>query len=586
MTGGPAFVPPLRASLAIPPLLAVLNVFESSPQMVLQTLRTLNNIADSICLSTPGQSMTVASLSNLLYTDEILRNLNILLLQSSPSMIIHKQITLIAALISKTCTEEYQRTLLVQTGILDALAAKLTTWIATTLVHADTGERGEPNILVLPDGNAISRNARLSSILHAIGVIIQHSAPRASHLLNATCMASMFQKWDARFRDVCEKAIASLSAASKANVKTPQSFVETLLPSVPMSQPRSALDHTMGFPPLDPIKVQARQSQWPRNLSSAVEIFSSSGLEQVSEKESALVPWLIYASRVFDEVTSLIAVWLLAILYRLRMVKSSRDSAIALVIIPPLVRLLDKDLRISHNALHPFDSSIPTCLSDIIQEEAPAILAMLTVNNARPQKAAADAGAIKKLSQMLKESYDPVSASPSPMMWSSEPREPDMTPSGDEASRLGPSGLSRAAYHVTKVRETSLIALAALASEKDEYRKSVIENGVIPFVIRTLRAEDVKFFTSTVAETPSEEGIERKIVYGNCREAILAACGAARALSRSVSTLRTSLMDAGLAPPLFVLLRCQDMELKIAATAVVCNLVLEFSPMREVSSAY
>ena len=41
-------------------------------------------------------------------------------------------------------------------------------------------------------------------------------------------------------------------------------------------------------------------------------------------------------------------------------------------------------------------------------------------------------------------------------------------------------------------------------------------------------------------------------------------------------------MDAGLAAPLFVLLRNQDTEIQVAATAVICNLVLEFSPMRDV----
>ena len=41
-------------------------------------------------------------------------------------------------------------------------------------------------------------------------------------------------------------------------------------------------------------------------------------------------------------------------------------------------------------------------------------------------------------------------------------------------------------------------------------------------------------------------------------------------------------MDAGLAAPLFLLLKHQDVDLQIAATAVVCNLVLDFSPMRDV----
>ncbi|KAL9125147.1 MAG: hypothetical protein Q9217_005604 [Psora testacea] len=579
--GGPAFLAPIHASLAVPPLLALLTTSESSPQLVVQILRTLNNIADSHCLSTTNQSKTDASLSTLLYTDSILRNLSVLVLQSSPSIATQQQITLIAALISKTCLEEYHRTLLVHTGVLDALAVKLTAWVATTLALPGNGERTPSSTWVMPDGNIYLRNARLSSILHTIGVIIQHSPSRASHFLNSPCLASMFQKFDTDFRAAYEKATASLPAGIKAGYKPPLTFVETLLPSLPTLHPRSASDHSVGFPPLDPIKVQGRQSQWSRCLSSAVEIFSSHGPEHVGENESPLVPWLMHVSRVFDEVTSLMSVRLLAILYRLRLVKKSRDPTIALLIVPPLVHLLDKDLRISQNALHPFDSSVPTSIGDIIREEVPAVLAMLTINNQRTQNAAADAGAFQKLSQLLKESYEPVAGGLSSAMWSSEPSGPTVALNSPETSRLGPTGISPAAYHFTKVRETTLVALAALASEKDDYRKAIIDNGVIPLIIRTLGAEDVNSAASSSVESPYGEDIERKAIYGNCREAILAACGATRALSRSVSTLRTSLMDAGLTAPLFVLLRCQDMELKVAATAVICNLVLEFSPMRE-----
>ena len=582
--GGPAFLSPLYASHAVTPLLALLALSESSPQLVLQTLRTLNSIADAHSLSTPDQSRAGASLSDLLYTDDVLRNLAVLILQTSPSMITHQQINLVAVLVSKTCLEGVHRTLLVRSGVLDALAAKLAAWVAATLVYPSSGEQKQSRTWVMPDGNICLRNARLSSILHAISTILQHSPSRASHLVNTPCLSSVFQKLDTDVRAVCEKATAALLAGTKVDSISPSTFMETMLPSLPMSQYRPALEHPMGFPPLDPIKVQGKQSQWPRCISSAVEIFSGTGLEHVSEDESPLVSWLMHVSRVFDEVTSLTAVRLLATLYGLGLVKKSRDSAIALLVVPPLVHMLDKDLKISQNCLHPFDNSMVTPLSNIIKEEAPAVLAMLAVNNPKAQKAAADAGAIKKLSQLLKETYESVPASSSSTLWSSQPVEPTATPTRDEISRLGATGISRSAYHSIKVRETTLVAFAALASDKDEYRKVMIDNGVITFIIRTLRAEDTFFAPpSSGVESFNYENIEQKASYAHCREAILAACGAARALSRSVSTLRTSLMDAGLTAPLFVLLRCNDMGLKVAATAVVCNLVLEFSPMREVS---
>ena len=48
--------------------------------------------------------------------------------------------------------------------------------------------------------------------------------------------------------------------------------------------------------------------------------------------------------------------------------------------------------------------------------------------------------------------------------------------------------------------------------------------------------------------------------------------------------LRTSLIDHGIANPVFDLLTHQSVKVQIAATEVITNLVLEVSPMRTVSA--
>ena len=63
------------------------------------------------------------------------------------------------------------------------------------------------------------------------------------------------------------------------------------------------------------------------------------------------------------------------------------------------------------------------------------------------------------------------------------------------------------------------------------------------------------------------------------------ACHCARALSRAVAVLRTNLVDTGLGLAVFdVFLReDEDMRVMSAASAVVCNLVTDFSPLKNVS---
>ena len=416
-------------------------------------------------------------------------------------------------------------------------------------------------------------------ILQAVADIVLHSEARALQFLSAPAFASVFQKPNT------EKKFAwGLSASNAATSRqTPTTACENLIPPLPNPHSRSSLAPQSNFPPLGALGISGKQPQISRSFSSAVETIQSQGLMyNGDDDESPLIIWLVHIARSENEVISLTAAWLVAILHEHRLTRRGRESLFAVLLVPLLVRMLEKDLRISPDALGFYELNASACPQDFIKERAPAVLAKLSQNRPEVQRAAADAGAIKKLSQLLKESYDDISAeSASSSMWT--PEAPRCLESGcrDESSELGSTGISTTARHILQLRETVLLALAAIASEKDEYRKSVIDNGVIPFVIRTMKSEENDLSrTGSLSDHPFND---RRVFPGNGREAIIAACGAMKALSRSVGTLRTSLMDAGLASPLFVLLKCQDIDLKTQATAVVVNLALSFSPMREAS---
>jgi hypothetical protein len=125
--------------------------------------------------------------------------------------------------------------------------------------------------------------------------------------------------------------------------------------------------------------------------------------------------------------------------------------------------------------------------------------------------------------------------------------------------------------HAFKYRESTLLALAAISGDQDGLRKLVIEMGAATHIIEALVP-----CTGSSEQTATTKN-------GNPDAVLIAACKVTRSLSRSVSVLRTSLIDHGIAQPVFELLTHPSVKVQIAATEVITNLVLEVSPMRTVS---
>lgn len=480
-------------------------------------------------------------------------------------------IELAAALVGKLCTEETHKTTLAECGVLDALGVKIGSFVvaqgfvlpgAEAYLHAP-GALGE-----MPTPAPTS--ARLAPILRAVTVIVEQSKLRAEHLLSSPGIVTVFPKHVSAFAatDIKKGPWGSTySSGSAVPQHAEGNPVDSLLPSVPLANMKS-YQNSVNFPPLGQTGRQRRQSHsYPTHYSLIEE-------PTWAEEENAIIPWLLCVLRSDSGMVRLMAARLVTVLFRLGLAKKYRVPMFSYLLLPILIRMLEKDFQIAdeHGVI---DDGLITP-TQRLKEEAPAVLANLVMDDQELQRNAVEGKALKRLTQLLKETFNPITENLRPT-WSAGD-----TPARDSESvtpecRLGPPGYSPMLCHVMRYRENILKGLGSLVPFKDEYRKIVCESGVVPYLIDSLklRPSDVPTDATSMPKNTAADG--------NPTSTLLAACGAIRMLTRSVSILRTNLVDAGVAPPLFTLMQHRDLELQIASTAALANLALDFSPMKEVS---
>ncbi|KAL8726643.1 MAG: hypothetical protein Q9166_006602 [cf. Caloplaca sp. 2 TL-2023] len=584
-SGGPAYIPPIRASAVIAPLLALLSTSESSATLVLAALRTLNTIANASTLEYLDTEDRSRGLVRSLYTDEHLASIVQLLSHNSPSHLVQHQISLTAALIARTCQDENQRNLLVQAGVLEALGSCLAAVIGAIdpvlfLPHGADGSLSYPKVpLAVPQ-------SYLAPVLAAIGTIVDTSRSRIANLSSTPALTAVLLRFEADITVPHEKRPSHWPhhGSTPSGTRLPSSSrLDHLLPQLPTFSTKRSLPETNHHPPIGSNGTLARQPYSARALNHAYDTADGRIYASPQEEETPLVAWLIYIARAESGITRLMAAWLISLFYGSGLINKRRDVSFAMLLVPLLVRMLENDVKstadgqLAYNA-SPLRSSMPRS-----QVQAPAILAMLTLDSLEMQRAAVDAGAVKKLAQLLKGSYTSLPAKSSTSQWAAEPNPENRLNGSSEIVGIGDFTTTATAYQTVKLRESVLKALAAIASISDDYRKTIIENGVVPFVIESLKPK-LKLSSSEEPHQGPVDVDQPKLPthLTNPIGVLVAACATAKSLTRSVSTLRTSLMDAGLAAPLFVLLGHPDVRVQIAATEVISNLVLEFSPMREV----
>ena len=206
------------------------------------------------------------------------------------------------------------------------------------------------------------------------------------------------------------------------------------------------------------------------------------------------------------------------------------------------------------------------------------------------QRAAFDCYAVKVLTRLLKQAYEPVESLGQPQYWSPHPDTEMTFDSSSPLTQMGDEGRHGDIAHNIRIRESVLKAIAALAAGKDEYRKEFISSDLIPLVVESLSEtpkksgnskDKAKDNRSLPGET--EELIPNPAYGANPLSVLIAACHVVRVMSRSVAILRTALVDNNVAQPIFRFSKHADINARIAATAALINMLVEASPLREVS---
>jgi len=555
----------------LPPLLEALRPGETRTKLLTTTLKTLNQLVDAAAQEKPwpnisdtSSRMSLATAVNeALYTRGSIADLATILSQPAGTVHANQQISSTVSLIAKTCHEDRQRRTLVEAGVLDLLANKL---VAVAVADESVQSAGAK----MPGTEQLPQSC-LSDVLDAIAVIIKDSNFFTARFLYSQSIQQLFG-WP-----------KDRTAAAHEDLAIARPSWDKLIPRVQTMTSKSD-PYAKAWPVLG--SYTAAGSEGFGRLPSVESLHQPTGRSAITdESESPLFIWLMYVARRGEARERLSACWLLAILKKFSErwplndpSKATREKHFSFLIIPLVVKMIEESSPTSEHAKKAYAAG-PAAKEEmrLVLERSPLVLAELVVSNKALQSAAVDARILPTLVQILKRSFDTITTSSKPL-WqprasSHEVKDLTIDPG---SSTLGKSGLSADVLHAFRSRESALLALAALAGDQDPLRKLIIEMGAATHIVEAMVPYTESDESGASPTAPKD---------GNPDAVLIAACKATRSLSRSVSVLRTSLIDHGVAQPVYELLDHPSVEVQIAATEVITNLVLELSPMRPVRSS-
>ncbi|KAF5510719.1 Uncharacterized protein CGCS363_v002709 [Colletotrichum siamense] len=598
--GGTAFVEPILAAGALPALLANVCPISNAPLLVTTALRALLNIVESSALATPDSPVDTQALAEAVFAPEHIESLNAILSSASNTAAQQTQIALVANIISKLCREERHQLALANSDVLDSLATRLAS-IAIgqghVIPYAEVFGRVDHTSDFFPEPEPSTSN--LVPILEALATIISDSRFRACMLLCSPAIMAIFPSLKFTPSKEIRAPWNSLEISGLGYARQQSlSAMDYLLPAIPIHQGRLSGSQQSHFPSLGVSDARERARSAASKYSSTASVWEASRFELFGnegepeeDQETPLIPWLILLVRTRQNVERLMAANLLTTLFRSGFgSKHLRETSLGLLVVPVLMDMLDQ-LQASPPVVKSPLVDADTAMKWTVLERTPAILARMITDSEHLQKAAYDCGAVKSFSKLLKDAYEPIPPSAYAKLWSPQADTGMELESTYPSCALGPEGQPPLLAHKVRMRESALKAIGALAAGKDEYRKAFVEQDVVAHIVQSLsptpgkpsNPKDRSKNSEPDGLVPDASASDHNSGYGsNPLSVLIAGCHAVRMLSRSVSILRTSLVDYAVAVPLYRFLRHPNVDVQIAATAAICNLVTEVSPMREV----
>ena len=493
----------------------------------------------------------------------------ILAQNSASSVIAQEQVSLLCGFIKSTCRADEQRAAIVAAGILDLLAAKVTLchlrWVESARAARIVGQS-----LPAPSDSSVH------DIYGAVEAIISGSQYRASRFLVSPAMGKVFPRH--RPQPLHDLALVQDKGILQAAFTSP---LEYTLPRVHPVYWKDTRTFSKIFPSLGSVK--APRTPIPFDLLPTLPEYTTRTASPGSAPldESSFIPWLLESFRLETGTSKLPSCSLLACLTKERQTSPSRDRMISSLVLPVLRTMLE-------DASRPLPQKSPAHRVQerrTIQQQVPILLATFIKDSAFLRKVAVDIGAVKWASQLLKQSFEPILVGQH--VWPAVVTKTEDTAMVDETSattRTGIPGLAPEVVHAMRCREGALKMIAAIAEEnddKDKYRKQILADAQTSgLIVDSLIPFDAEIYAGL--DTRKGEKIQPKLI-GNDAAVLVAACDSLRMFARSVTLLRTNLLDAGMAKPLISLLKHGNAEVRRRALDVCVNLANEFCPMREVS---